>query len=148
MSWYLGYIWSKNSMGEKKMLSPQHSSYTGLREDPLTSAKLASPYRQLALKYDCHAAALRALLSQGCLSVSHSQPRVRQGPVFPKCSQSPPASCACGSTRELQSTVNSCEVMGWALALLQESAARQRQGVLRDTRTEEWCFLVFRLAKN
>lgn len=67
------------------MQSPQHSSHTGLQEDPLTSVKLASPFRQLALKYDCHAVALRALLSQGCLSVSHSQPRVRQGAASSEC---------------------------------------------------------------
>lgn len=42
------------------MLSPQHSSYTRLQEDPLTSVKLASPCRQLALKYDCHAVALKS----------------------------------------------------------------------------------------
>lgn len=73
------------------MLSPQHSSYTQLQEDPLTSVKLASPCRQLALKYDCHAVALRALLSQGCLSMSHSQPRVRQGAAFSKRSEMSPS---------------------------------------------------------
>lgn len=55
------------------------------QRDPLTSVKLTSHYCQSALKCDCHAFALRALLSQGFLSMLHSLPHVWQHTTCWKC---------------------------------------------------------------